>query len=199
VKLWALVRSRLLEPIVRAQGSPRSIARGTALGTWLTLTPTVGIQMAIAAFVGIPWGANMPIAIALIWLSNPFTILPLYYSYYWLGTVILPGPARSYADVASQVAVRVEAVTRHGEGVGTALRMLGTEIGTPMVVGSLVIATGCAIPAYALALRLAERRQARRHREHGAAAAVEAAAAPAPLDGGARPSALPATRSVHPQ
>jgi len=179
VSFWGLIRSKLIDPFIRAQGSPKSIARGTALGTWLTLTPTVGIQMTIAAFIGIPWGANMPIAIALIWLSNPLTIIPLYYSYYWLGTVILPGPPRSYADVAAEVSVRIEAVTQHGEGVLTALRTLGADIGTPMIVGSLVIATGLAVPAYFVTLHWAERRQARKQREHAAAAAVEAAAAAA--------------------
>jgi uncharacterized protein len=191
VSFWARVRSRLIDPFVRAQGTPRSIARGTALGLWLTLTPTVGIQMTIAALVGIPWGANMPIAIALIWLSNPLTIVPLYYGYYWLGTVILPGPARSYADVAAVVGERIEAITVHGESIWTALRSLGGDIGTPMLVGSLIIATGCAIPGYFLTLAWAQRRQERRQREQECAGAVEAAAVPGGDPGSRRPSPLP--------
>ncbi len=193
MSVWGLIRTRLINPLVRAQGTPKSIARGTALGTWLTLTPTVGIQMTIAAFIGIPWGANMPIAIAIIWLSNPFTIIPLYYSYYWFGTVLLPGPARSYADVTDAVRVRIEAVTQHGEGVLTALRTLGADIGTPMVVGSLVIATGIAVPAYFITLHWAQRRQARRQREHEAAGAVQSPVVPPTGFGGPLPPAVPGT------
>ncbi len=174
VRVWDLIRSRLIDPVLRAQGTPVSMARGAALGTWLTLTPTVGIQMTIAAFIGIPWGANLPIAIALIWLSNPLTMLPLYYSFYWLGTAILPGPVRSYRDVASQLSSHIDAIVNHGEGVLTALRSLGRDIGLPMVVGSLVLATALAIPAYYITLRWATRRHARRLREQAQAHVVEA-------------------------
>jgi uncharacterized protein (DUF2062 family) len=57
VSPWTLVRKKLVEPILRAQGSPVSIARGAALGMWFTLTPTVGIQMFLVTVIGLPWKA----------------------------------------------------------------------------------------------------------------------------------------------
>ncbi|MGQ0553626.1 MAG: DUF2062 domain-containing protein [Planctomycetota bacterium] len=163
MSLKSLIKSRIIDPIVRAQGSPRSIARGAALGTWLTLTPTVGIQMSIAAAIGIPWGANLPIAIAIIWLSNPLTIIPLYYSYYWLGEQLLLRDARSYKELARQFIDVFRQIEAGGwSGFLDAMRVLGDGVLWPMVLGSLVIATACAIPAYYLALRWAARRQVRK-------------------------------------
>ena len=38
--------------------------------------------------------ANVPISIALIWISNPFTMPPMFYATYKVGTWILNEPNR---------------------------------------------------------------------------------------------------------
>jgi len=187
-RAWGPVRRKLVDPILRAQGSPESLARGAALGTWLTLTPTVGIQMTIAALVGLPLKANLPIAIALIWLSNPVTIVPLYYAYYWFGTLLLREPTRGYRDLALEFKRQFELI--ESQGFLQSLRNLGAEVLWPMTFGSLVIATLLAVPAYLGVRAWALRRAARRAREQAAAAAVQgrspAASAPGPLADEAR-------------
>ena len=138
MKLWAAVRRNLVDPILRAQGTPTSLARGAALGTWLTFTPTVGIQMFLAALVALPLRANLPVALALIWLSNPLTIIPLYYAYYWVGTLLLALPARSYRELAQTFASLFRSLEKGG--FLESLRSLGSEVLWPVIVGSLVIA-----------------------------------------------------------
>lgn len=170
---WALVRSKLVEPILRAQGSPVSIARGAALGMWFTLTPTVGIQMFLVTVVGIPWKANVPIAIALVWLSNPLTIVPMYYAFYWVGTLLMGVTTHSYKELAVVFLDLVRRVDEPDWNLLDGLRVLGTEVLTPMIVGSIVMATAVAIPTYHVALRLAWRRHARRLREQAAALDVQ--------------------------
>jgi len=203
VKLWAAVRRNLVDPILRAQGTPTSLARGAALGTWLTFTPTVGIQMFLAALVALPLRANLPVALALIWLSNPLTIIPLYYAYYWVGTLLLALPARSYRELAQTFASLFRSLEKGG--FLESLRSLGSEVLWPVIVGSLVIATVCTFPAYRITLWLALRRQARVIREAAAALSVEArpvnaapgTAAPVPTPGAAvdEPAVQPSTDS----
>jgi uncharacterized protein (DUF2062 family) len=179
VSPWTLVRKKLVEPILRAQGSPVSIARGAALGMWFTLTPTVGIQMFLVTVIGLPWKANIPIAIALVWLSNPLTIVPMYYAFYWLGTVLMGLPARSYKELAVVLLDMVRHVDEPDWSLLEGLKVLGSEVVTPMLVGSVVLATLVAVPTYHVALRLAWRRQARRLREQAAALDVQGADPPA--------------------
>jgi uncharacterized protein (DUF2062 family) len=178
VSPWTLVRKKLVEPILRAQGSPLSIARGAALGMWFTLTPTVGIQMFLVTVIGIPWKANIPIAIALVWLSNPLTIVPMYYAFYWLGTLLMGMPTRSYRELATVFLDLVRRVDQPDWSLIDGLKLLGEEVVTPMILGSIVIATVLAVPTYHVALRLAWRRQARRLREQAAALDVQADGTP---------------------
>jgi hypothetical protein len=178
VSAWTLVRSRLVDPILRAQGSPVSIARGAALGMWFTLTPTVGIQMFLVTVIGIPWKANIPVAIALVWLSNPLTIVPLYYSFYWVGTLLTAVPTRSYSELAIVFLDVVKHVDEPDWSLFDGVKLLGMEVVTPMLVGSVLIATLVAIPTYHVALRLAWRRQASRLREQAAAQDVQDGDAP---------------------
>ncbi len=180
MNLGTLVRERLIDPVRRAQGSPVSIARGTALGLWISFTPTVGIQMFLVTAIGIPLKANLPIAIALVWLSNPVTIIPLYYSYYWLGAVLLGEGARGYGELTEVLLRPIRAIEDGSTGFLDSLGLLGGEVLVPLMVGSVVVATALAIPGYHVALRMATRRLARRLEEEARAAAVEAGGQPAP-------------------
>jgi uncharacterized protein (DUF2062 family) len=46
-------------------------------------------QMAIAAAVAIWWRANLPISVALVWITNPVTMPPIIFATYKLGTWLL--------------------------------------------------------------------------------------------------------------
>jgi hypothetical protein len=79
----------LLLPILSAHDSSRAVASGAAIGVGIALTPTVGVQMPLAWVVATLFGANRVVAMALVWISNPITVLPIYYSEYLLGTRLL--------------------------------------------------------------------------------------------------------------
>jgi hypothetical protein len=164
VNLWRRVNERLIQPLARAQGSPTSIARGAALGTWIALTPTVGVQMFMVTVLSLPLRANIPIAIALVWISNPVTVIPMYYSYYWLGTVVLGIETRGYRALAAAFTEQIRAMGAEGELLHS-LQVLGAEVLWPLIVGSVIIASVLAVPAYQIGLRLAAKRRARMLRE----------------------------------
>lgn len=84
----SFVYERLIKPIFEIKDSPHSISLGVALGLWIAFTPTIGIQMVMALIICTIFRANILIAIAMCWISNPVTMVPLYYSYYRVGLVV---------------------------------------------------------------------------------------------------------------
>lgn len=69
----------------------RSIAGGMALGLFVGFFPILG-QMFIAAALAILFRVNLPVAAAAVWVSNPFTLAPLYFFNYKVGAWILQIP-----------------------------------------------------------------------------------------------------------
>lgn len=168
MKLGRLLDERIVKPLRQVQGSPSSIARGATMGVFVALTPTVGLQMAIVAVLGIPLRANIPLAVAVVWISNPFTVVPMYFGYYWLGTATLGVPTRSYAELKALFGSLLQV-----ESVGQTFRVLGWEVAMPMSVGSALIATVGALVTYPLVLVWSRRRRERRMRKAVEASTVQ--------------------------
>lgn len=72
-------------------GSPKTVALGTAIGLFLAFTPTLGVQMMIAATLAIVLRGSASAAVAAVWVSNPLTVGPIYAATYGLGVLVLPG------------------------------------------------------------------------------------------------------------
>lgn len=166
-----LLERRVLEPVRRAQGSPGAIARGSALGVWVALTPTVGVQMLVVSVLGIPLRANIPVAIAVSWISNVFTMIPMYFAYYWFGALILGMEPRSFLELNEVFSRQIEALPE--TGVVNGMLALGWDVVRPMWVGSLLMATLAVFPSYHLTLRWARRRRARSLEEDARKRAVQ--------------------------
>jgi len=68
-----------------------AVARAFATGFFWALIP-IPFQMVFAAGTAILWRANLPLSIALVWLTNPVTIPPIFYATYRMGAWILDAP-----------------------------------------------------------------------------------------------------------
>ena len=60
-----------------------SVAWAVSIGLFLAWAP-VPFQMVLAAGVAIMVRCNLPMAVALVWISNPVTVAPLFYAAYKL-------------------------------------------------------------------------------------------------------------------
>jgi len=144
---------RVIDPIWRAQGSPESVARGGAMGLWVALTPTVGIQTMIVLLLAVPMRANMPIAMAMCWITNPLTLIPFYFAFYWVGAVVLGQQAAGFSEVGLKIGDVLSGIPDQYSLVD-GLLVLGNEILWPMILGSLLLATATAVPMYFAILRM---------------------------------------------
>ncbi|MDO6836034.1 DUF2062 domain-containing protein [Pseudoalteromonas carrageenovora] len=79
----------------------RRSARGAfAVGLFFSFIP-VPFQMVLAAAGAILFRVNMPISVALVWLTNPLTMPPIFYGSYLVGTLILNQPEQHFVFEAS--------------------------------------------------------------------------------------------------
>ncbi len=71
----------------------RSAAGAFAVGLFMAWIP-LPCQMLLAAGAAILFRVNLPLSVALVWLSNPFTMPPLFYGAYLVGCQLLGHPAQ---------------------------------------------------------------------------------------------------------
>ena len=75
--------------ILHADDPPHRIALGLGIGMFVAMTPTIGAQMVVAGFLCWLFRANKVLGMAIVWLSNPATALPIFYVNYVVGNTVL--------------------------------------------------------------------------------------------------------------
>jgi uncharacterized protein len=88
-KLIKKINQFVVHRILHADDSPHRLALGIALGIFVAWTPTIGLQMAIVVLLATALRANNRVGIAIVWLSNPLTLIPIYLPNYWVGHNLL--------------------------------------------------------------------------------------------------------------
>ena len=71
----------------------RSVSGAFSVGLLMAFVP-VPFQMVLAAIGAILIRVNLPISVALVWVTNPLTMPPIFYFAYKVGTWILQTPAQ---------------------------------------------------------------------------------------------------------
>lgn len=78
----------------------KSVAKAFAVGLFFAFVP-VPFQMILAAGIAIIVHANLPLSIALVWITNPFTMPAIFYFCYVVGSWILGASEKKFAFEAS--------------------------------------------------------------------------------------------------
>lgn len=68
-----------------------SIPTGTAIGLFCAFIP-IPFQMVLAAMIAVVIRGNIPVAVILVWISNPLTWGPIFYTCYKIGQMVLGIP-----------------------------------------------------------------------------------------------------------
>lgn len=86
---------KLIIPLLRSPHPPYFKARGVAIGVMWAMTPLVGIQMWLVFMTWLflkkvcKWNFSLPLAIAYTWVTNVFTLVPVYYGFYVTGQIMM--------------------------------------------------------------------------------------------------------------
>ncbi len=136
---WGFFRQFKLNLIrlLRLQEPSDAVARGLALGLFIGMTPTFGIQMFLALVFAVLLRQNKIAAVIGVWNTNPLTAPFIYGLEYEVGRTLLGW---------SHPAVRVEFAY-------VALQDLGWQVLAPLCLGSIVVGIPVALIGYSLTVR----------------------------------------------
>jgi uncharacterized protein (DUF2062 family) len=102
----------------------RSVSRAFAIGLWAMYTPPLPWQQVIAAIGAIYFNANLPIAVALVWITNPLTWVPMYYFAYKIGAMAMGEESFTFDQCSGLFSIEK-----------------ALQLGTPLLVGCLILMT----------------------------------------------------------
>lgn len=88
-ELWRRLRQIVYHNILHLDDTPHRIAWGVLLGALIAFTPTLGLQIVIYIPVAALLRANKVSGIPILFISNPFTAVPLYYTTWSIGAAVL--------------------------------------------------------------------------------------------------------------
>ena len=113
---------------------PEAISRGVSIGIFFGLTPTVGFQTLMLLPCCLILRGNFPMAYMATWVSNPLTLVPLYWVFENIGSLFISGSILS-PDTA------IAWPTLHFVTSGTLKMLLGSLfIAIPMSILSYIVA-----------------------------------------------------------
>ena len=73
-----------------------SVAKATLIGLILAFIP-LPIQMLLAGVFSVLLRANMAVCVVMVWLTNPLTMVPIYYAAYRVGAAVLGTPGNKFS------------------------------------------------------------------------------------------------------
>lgn len=138
------------------RSSPRAIAGGLAVGTFIAFTPTEGIQIFLAIIFATLFNVNRPAAIIPTMATNPVTVGATYAFSYWLGSMIWSGPP--LAEV-SELFVDITRTMTHleywdfKEQLLAGLKM-GEEIYIPLFIGCALVGLISGLLVYGISMKI---------------------------------------------
>ena len=127
-------------------GEPHYVAKGMAIGVFVSITPTIPFHTLIAVALAFIFRASKIAAAIGVWFSNPLTIPIFYFASFRVGRLLFGNlPACSGA---------CESITN--------LLKLGVEVALATIVGGIVVGLGPATAAYFITRTIIARMKSRR-------------------------------------
>ena len=117
-RYWLRARRIFVHTFLHADDTPRQIALGAAVATFIAFLPIVGIQTVVAIALAALLRVNKAICVPIVWITNPATLVPIYTGCYWVGRFVLGQGGHSEFDPEQSL---LGPVTRH-QGWGRFLR-----------------------------------------------------------------------------
>ena len=153
--------------------SAHRIALGVAIGIFISLTPTVGIQMLLIFFITSLFRASRVAGVPMAWITNPATLVPIYSFNYMIGRALVGGPPGHTGAKFEEALAAVANPDLTWWHMVKEWWDLMTRVALPLWVGSVVVGAIAALAGYGLMYYLI-RTYRRIHQKHLAEAAARA-------------------------
>jgi uncharacterized protein len=118
-----------------------SVARAVLAGTFIGFVAPLA-QMFLGVLVAVVIRANVAVSVGCTLLTNPLTVVPLYFVAYLLGAWLLSLPALSWALFRGELL--------KSDSIWEGLTSLWLLVGEPLLLGTLVMALTLSITGYLL-------------------------------------------------
>ncbi|OQY28112.1 MAG: hypothetical protein B6244_08390 [Candidatus Cloacimonetes bacterium 4572_55] len=119
---------------ITIRGHPREIAFGFALGLFVGMSPTMGVQTVIAISIAAIFGWNKLSTAMGVWITNPFTALFIYTANYFIGASILTlTSSRNFSSYRIKLSGMREMLTQTPEIFWT-IAFGGVVLGIPIAI-----------------------------------------------------------------
>lgn len=158
-----------IQKIKALNGDPHYIALGMAIGVFIAITPTIPFHTAIAIGLAFLLKASKPAAILGVWVSNPFTVVFLYFACYKTGYLFFDVGAGTL-NLVEELIEHLESDIKFSEKITylTEFIKVQFEVFLIMNFGGLILGLPAGGAAYFISriffTRFRERRQARKKR-----------------------------------
>lgn len=157
--------------MLRARHEPEHTARGVGVGLLVAMSPTVGFQMPLVMMVWLAvrvlrpsWDFNPVIGMAWTWITNIFTVPPIYYAFLVTGELMLGrwGQSGGYDMFQQRLVSLLETDASFLESLWIYAIGIFDAWGVPMFVGCVPWAIVFAWVGYVWSLKATRRFRARK-------------------------------------
>jgi uncharacterized protein (DUF2062 family) len=154
---WAVdLRQRLLDPLRAPHNPPWFNSRAAAVGLAAGFACPLGSQLPVITVLRLFLRFNTILALAFSFVSNPFTVVPLYYVYYLLGSLILGQPEGVNAERFNEI-IQTSVGSGYFWDVLPAFLSVGREVLVRWCVSAGLLAAVFGTLGYLFASRFQER------------------------------------------
>lgn len=136
---WYRTKRFIKYRVLHVDDTPHRIALGVAIGCFLAWTPTIGLQMVLVVLLAAMLRANKLVGVPFVWISNPLTIIPIYYPNYWLGCKLSGSTAMRTPQAWREMISPIFNESLGWWGAMRELLKLSMEIAVPLWIGSVLI------------------------------------------------------------
>ena len=156
--LWRRFRDVIVHRILHADDTPHRLALGVLLGFLIAPTPTLGLQIVIYVGAATMLGANKFAGVPFLFISNPFTAVPLYWFVWKVGAYTLnfgPGGRAVTEQTVSDWLGDTGRAIRNSDWESVLAWEFWSDVGRMLVstggelwLGALVVGLLTGLPAY---------------------------------------------------
>lgn len=136
---WRRLLLKTYIRFLKLRGEPRQIALGFAMGLFVAVSPTIGVQMGLAIFVAMLFKWSKLAAAIAVWITNPLTAPFIYGLTYLIGARILGLSTLRGLVGEPNLSTLVHALKKAPELLA-AMTLGGIIIGIPLAVAGYYLA-----------------------------------------------------------